>query len=410
MNKPIAIILGGTVPHKFLIENLKNRGYFTILVDYYDNPPAACVSDRHVKKSTLDKEVVLNLAKQENASLVISGCVDQANVTACYVAEKLGLPAPYSYEAALRVTDKALMKEGMLKAGVPTAIHEVVYIEQISDFQCDIFPKVIKPSDCNGSKGVRKVNNQAELATHLEEACKLSRTKKAIIEDFNQGIEVNGYFFVGEDDVKLLYTKSKMLPNTDGMKSLQSFLSIGPESLSDTARFNFLDATKKISTEFNLKNTPILVQANIDGDKVKVIEFAPRVGGGLAFREIKILTGFDLIDAVIDSYLGVEVKVNLSQYKNDFVSVLHLYGTHGTFDRVEGLEELVEGGVIKEYFIHKTPGMLMNSEDLASRNRVLGIILFADSNHALFDKIKTIYKCVKIQNSNNENVVLAQSS
>lgn len=32
---PVAIVLGGTNPHKALIENLKGRGYYTILVDYY---------------------------------------------------------------------------------------------------------------------------------------------------------------------------------------------------------------------------------------------------------------------------------------------------------------------------------------------------------------------------------------
>ena len=40
MNKPIALILGGTVPHSELIKQLKERGYYTILIDYLLNPPA----------------------------------------------------------------------------------------------------------------------------------------------------------------------------------------------------------------------------------------------------------------------------------------------------------------------------------------------------------------------------------
>ena len=38
MNKPVAIVLGGTYPHKYLINNLKLRGYYTILIDYYVFP------------------------------------------------------------------------------------------------------------------------------------------------------------------------------------------------------------------------------------------------------------------------------------------------------------------------------------------------------------------------------------
>lgn len=78
INRPVAIVLGGTVPHKELIEQLKKRGYFTILVDYLQNPPAKAVADIHIQESTLDKEKVLEIAKEYHASLTICGCVDQA--------------------------------------------------------------------------------------------------------------------------------------------------------------------------------------------------------------------------------------------------------------------------------------------------------------------------------------------
>ena len=114
-NKPIAIVLGGTFPHIELIKNLQQRGYYAVLVDYLDHPPAKDFADEHLQESTLDQDRVLDIAQSRGAKLVISTCIDQANVTACYVAEKLGLPAPYSYETALSVTNKGLMKEKMVK-------------------------------------------------------------------------------------------------------------------------------------------------------------------------------------------------------------------------------------------------------------------------------------------------------
>ena len=48
MEKKTAIILGGTIPHCELIQQLKSRGYYTILVDYYDNPPAKVYADMHI--------------------------------------------------------------------------------------------------------------------------------------------------------------------------------------------------------------------------------------------------------------------------------------------------------------------------------------------------------------------------
>ncbi len=263
--KPVAIVLGGTIPHKFLIENLRGRGFETILVDYYENPPAASSADKHIRESTLDQDAILDIAKHEKASLVISGCVDQANVTACYVAEKLNLPAPYSYETALRVTDKALMKAGMVDAGVPTARYEVISADQINDLISADYPKVVKPCDCNGSKGVRKVTDQDALKKALVEACQLSRTAKAIIEDFNPGLEVNGYYLIGHGKALELYIKSKRLPEGFGQASLQSFMSIGPADISTKARDRLRQAAENIASGFGLENTPLLVQAMFMG-------------------------------------------------------------------------------------------------------------------------------------------------
>ena len=182
-NKPIAIVLAGTTPHIALIENLKERGYYTILVDYYENPPAKKAADRHIQESTLDQEKVLDIAKKVGAPLVITTCMDHANVTACYVAEKLGLPAPYSYETALSVTNKGLMKEKMVRHGIPTS--KYTFVKNISGFEsADLrFPVAVKPADSNGSKGVRKASGYKDLSKFLEDALEISRSNQAIIEE-----------------------------------------------------------------------------------------------------------------------------------------------------------------------------------------------------------------------------------
>ena len=121
MNKQTAIVLGGTSAHIALIKNLKQRGFYVILADYLDNPPAKEYADEHVQASTLDEQEILALAKERCADLVISACVDQANITACYVMEQLGKTTPYSYETALAITNKGVMKQKMMEYGVPTS-------------------------------------------------------------------------------------------------------------------------------------------------------------------------------------------------------------------------------------------------------------------------------------------------
>ena len=69
-NKPVAIVLGGTNPHVTLVEKLKKRGYYTVLIDYLPNPPAAQVADEHLQESTLDKELVAKIAREKHAAMI----------------------------------------------------------------------------------------------------------------------------------------------------------------------------------------------------------------------------------------------------------------------------------------------------------------------------------------------------
>ena len=64
MGKPVAIVLGGTSPHVLLVYKLHERGYYVILVDYLQNPPAKIAADEHIQASTLDKERVLEIARE----------------------------------------------------------------------------------------------------------------------------------------------------------------------------------------------------------------------------------------------------------------------------------------------------------------------------------------------------------
>ena len=401
--KPISLVLGGTVAHEALIMQLKDRGYYTILIDYYNDPPAKKAADEHIQESTLDHAAVLAVAKERNAALVISGCVDQANATACYVAEQLCLPAPYSYSTARRVTDKRLMKDGLIRAGVPTAAHHIVGSEDDLDHLDLCYPLVVKPCDTNGSKGVRKVLCSSELRCSVRDAIDLSRTSRAVVERLNCGKEVNGYYIIRRGEARELYIKEKFLPE-DSQFALQSYLTIGPAQLSAMAKGKLGHAVESIAMEFGLDNTPILIQANIDNDDISIIEFAPRVGGGLSFKEIELSTGHNIIDSVIDSYLGIPIEVDLEDKPKRLRSVVHLYGTNGILDHVEGVDQLLTEEIVEYFYMHKTPGMAMGG-DLASRNRFAGTIITGETSKNILEKMHKMSEILKVISTDGENVL-----
>ena len=403
INKPIAVVLGGTSPHIELIRQLKERNYYVVLVDYLSNPPAKRHADIHVQESTLDPEAVLKVAQQYNAELVISACVDQANITACYVAEKLNLPRPYSYELANNITNKGYMKEVMVANDIPTT--KYIFLnngEELSNFNLR-FPVMVKPADSCAASGVKKANDVNELAKFLKEAKKISRTGRTVIEEFFSGVEVSVYAFIKDAAANILMISERISTIEGENQVLKCYATITPPNISEVALRKIQESTTRIANVFNLDNTPLHVQYIIDGDEISVIEFAPRVGGGISYKNIKNNTGFDIISSTIDSYLHKPVDV-LFQRSNRYFSVNLAYGIPSTFYNLTGVDKLIEEGIVDSIHFHKTSGSSI-TDDRASGGRIAAILISGDTRQEVIDKVKYTFESINAYDPDGKQIL-----
>lgn len=382
---PVAVVLGGTSPHIELIHQLQERGYYVILADYLDNPPAKAAADLHEQVSTMDNQAVLDVARRHNAELVISACIDQANITACYVAEQLGLTKPYSYEIASKITNKGFMKKVMVANHIPTTKH--IYLEakeELTDFDLH-FPVMVKPADSCASSGVKKANDPKELAKFLSEAKQVSRTGRTVIEEFFTGVEVSAYCFVKDHQAYVIMVSERLSVIEGEEQVLKCYATITPPAISNIAMEKVKQAATQIANAFGLDNTPLHVQAIIDGDEISIIEFAPRVGGGISYQTIRENTGFDIISATIDSYLEKKVDLRYSEIAYCY-SVNLIYGVPSVFDHLDGAEELIRAGIIESVHYHKTQGMRIYA-DRASGGRIAAFLVKGESREEVCRKV-----------------------
>ena len=390
MSKPVAIVLGGTAPHIELVKQLQDRGYYVVLVDYLQNSPAKSYADCHEQVSTMDKDAVLDVAKKHKAELVISACVDQANITACYVAEQLGLPHPYSYSFASNITNKGYMKKVMREHGIPTS--QYIFLEKEEDLSCfDLtFPVMVKPADSCAASGVKKANDKEELLKYLAEAKKVSRTGRTVVEEFVSGVEVSVYAFIQNHIARILMISERFSVIEGDKQVLKCYATITPPSITPLAKERIDILTNRVANVFEMDNTPLHIQFICDGDNVNVIEFAPRVGGGISYKNIKENTGFDIIDATIDSYLGkrVNVKATLSPR---FFSVNLAYGIPSVFDHLDGIQELIEQDIVDSCHFHKTKGSIL-SDDRASSGRIAAILISGNSREEVLSKVRYTFE------------------
>ncbi len=384
-NKPVAIVLGGTNPHIELIHQLQGRGYYVVLIDYLDHPPAKDYADLHIQESTMDQEKVLQIAKEIHASLVISACVDQANITACYVAEKLGLTKPYPYETARNITNKGCMKAVMNKYNIPTT--KYVYFESdcgISEISLK-FPVMVKPADSCAASGVKKAKDAKELAEFWEQARNVSRTGKTIIEEVAQGTEVSAYCFIENHRARIIMISERLSVIEGEQQVLKCYATITPPNITENAVKKINDAADAIALAFDLDNTPLHVQAICDGDEINIIEFAPRVGGGISYETIRDNTGFDIISATIDSYLENKITPDYHPMEH-YCSVNNIYGTPGRFGHLEGAEQLLEEGIINSIHYHKTAGAVLD-DSRASSSRIAAFIVDGKNREEICGKV-----------------------
>lgn len=361
--KKKAIVLAGTIPHIAVIENLKRRGYETILLDYNPNCPARAYADRYINESTLDKEAVLRVAEAEQADLVISVVGDHINAVCCYVAEKLGLPHPYSYENALNATRKDRMKPLLKAHGIPTSDFYTLRQDEPREIRLE-FPLVVKPSDANSSKGVFRVDSEAEFYDKVELAFAAGRDGKVIVERFIDGTEIQVDCLAVNGKAHLCMVKDMLLMDFNGQELQAGGFSI-PGRGSRTHMAQIREIAQQILDAYHIKNGAFFYQAKCNKEGVFVLEAAARMAGGTSLDAITDCTGIDYVDMAIDGFLGKASKT-LPRLPTGIYMGRFLYMRAGTFGSVRGFDELLREGTIVRSWVFVNPGTKVTDSRISS--------------------------------------------
>ncbi len=389
-----ALVLCATVPHTLLIEKLKQRGYYTLIADMNPKAPAVPFADGFICKSAFDKDAMVEVAREQQVDIVISSCSEQANSVCCYVGEKLGLPHPYSYETSLDVTNKGRMKKLFKIGGVTTS--DYILFTNIDELKkCDLeYPVVVKPVDAYSSKGVHKADNYNELTEFAKDALKVSRSGQGIVEEYCPGTEIQVDCVAINGKAHVLMTRSKRTLSQNSIE-LNSGGSIVPAYMTDTEEKQAAEIAQRIVDVFALTNTPFFYQARLNNGIISVLEFAPRIGGGLSFQMVKRATGIDIVDLSIQSFLGEKMSLEEKFGHPKHLSTLLLYMEPGVFGEVTGLDELLYDGTVDYGAVLKKRGDEVGANRTSS-NRAVTLLITAQNRVELEEKTKNALERIDI--------------
>lgn len=400
--KEIVIVLGGTVPHKRVIEKLKERGYYTVLIDYFEKPAAADVADMHFQESAMDLEIVVDIARKTGASYIISPCLDQQLNIAMKAAEILGLRHAFSSEVAAMVTNKRLMKQKMLEGGIPTAKYYIVDTWSDLDSLDLTYPVIVKPVDSCGSAGVAKVDSKHDLVKTVKDSIKWSKDSRVIVEEFICGTELSVHGYIEDGKGKILFSSCKLTDTS--VVPFQQVINMYMPKIRDDIQSELERIFNLILQTFCLpQNVTLFMQVIVQGGNVFVIEFSPRIGGGLSSYVSEKYAGFDLINYSIDTFIDYHTNRGAS-HLNRFVCNCPIYCKSGILSKIIGSEELVKEGVVADIQLLKPLGECVNTEKPSGAN-VLKYIIEGKTIEECFEKAVCAKERTECLNEKGESII-----
>lgn len=398
-----ALVLAGGYPQIALIQELKSRGITTILADYNKEPVAKKYADIYYQESTMDEEKITEIAVKEKVDFLLTVCSESAIKTVARVSERLGLPCYVNEDTISKVTNKAYMKKVFDEVGVPNAKHVILQREETISASEFTYPVIVKPADCYGSSGVRKVWDDEAFYEAVDNCKALSKSGIVLIEEFVDGIELSIDSLVVDGKAQVLcVTRSDKIANNDkfviyrgSYPAMDDMTAVMPE---------LSDIVQKIATAFQLKTTPLLVQMIYSRGKLYVLEFSARTGGSAKFMLVKKSCGVDMVKAVVDITLGITPQVGDLKPENNYVTNEYLYCRPGVFDRLDGFEEMKAQGVISEIYQFKWRTAEATGVN-QSGDRMAGFTFQADTKEEMNEKHDKALANIRILDVNGEDML-----
>ncbi|MBQ5865689.1 MAG: ATP-grasp domain-containing protein [Oscillospiraceae bacterium] len=397
-----ALVVAGGLAQIELINQLKERGITTVLIDGNPNALARPYADKFYQMAIFDIEAVKNLAVEENVDFLITCCADQVLLVVAQVSEMLGLPCYIDYQTGQNVSDKKYMKKIFHENNIPTSRHvEMTELdwERIKELQ---YPLVVKPVDAYSSRGVRKAQNPEELELYFGEAAQISRAGGVIVEEFVSGTEISVDVYVEDGVAKVL-----CVSNSEKIADADRFIIFRgryPVAASPEIMAQIRVVAQQIADAFQLKDAPMLIQMINTGERVSVLEFCARTGGNMKYLLIKRSCGFDVIKAVIDLAVGEKPHVELREPESKYIVNDFIYCKPGVFDRFEGVEQMLEQGMITDFRPLRPRGFQVFGVR-SSSDRIAGFTVQADTLEEFNRKHRAAVENLKVLDVDGNDIM-----
>lgn len=284
--------------------------------------------------STAEKDLICEECRKISVDGVVTIGSDFNNITATYVANKLGLTAN-SDDAVLRSTNKHLMRETFAAHGDPSPKSiRVVEGEEPPDVSDMSLPLIVKPTDRSGSRGIQKVTDKDQLRAALEMAWECSWERKAVVEEFLEGEEFSVEFISWRGEHHFLQLTKKF---TTGAPHFIETGHVEPGQVApdvlERIKAVVSHALDSLGVRYGASHSEIMVDAH---GNPRIVEIGSRMGGDCIGSDlVQLSCGIDFVGAVVDVALGKKPDLTPA-HPGRFAAIRFVFGQ----EDIDALERL----------------------------------------------------------------------
>jgi biotin carboxylase len=290
-------------------------------------------------------QAIVGYAKDQPLNAILS-VDDSASLVAAQASAALGLPhnSPQAAEAA---RNKLVMRMLLRQYGVPvpdfrlySTTDDLAAIAAHTSFPC-----VVKPLDLNGSRGVMRADNAAELGAAIKRLSKMLHaldrspgSKPFLIENFIPGFEValEGLLDHGELHVLALFDKPDPL---DG-PFFEETIYVTPSRLPVEGQQAIAQCAADSAKALGLRDGPMHAELRVNDRGPWLVEVAGRSIGGLCSQTLRFAHSADvtLEELIVRQALGLSLDALEREGQAGGVMMIPIPG-EGLLRGVTGIDE-----------------------------------------------------------------------
>ena len=402
MTKTIWVVGGGAeaIPGIILAKKL---GLNVVVSDGNPNAPGLKFADKSIIASTYDIEGTVNAAYEYHQNVnPIDGVICIATdvpLTVASIAEKLSLPG-ITTETARKCSDKFLMKETLLTAGIPIPWFSLV--KSVSELRSIIsergLPLVIKPVDSRGARGVIRITESLDLEWTFEYAKSFSPTSRVVVEEFLEGQQYSTESVItDEKNITLGFAER----NYEFLEELSPYIIENggqqPAKIDKKELDSIVKLVEKSSQILGISNATSKGDVVMTKEGPKIIEIAPRLSGGyFSSDQIPLATGINVIEIAIRLSLGEKINKDKLLFRHqNAVAIRYFFPKPGKITSISNTDSFKNKSWVHKLDLFYGVGDVL--EKITDHTKRCGfVITTGNTRDEAVERAKTVVKNIQI--------------